>query len=135
MSLRHCLPPLIALVAMSTPAASFADPRGEPPDRKGPDEVAWGKAADGLQAGIGFRPGEGHACQVGGSVTFYVYLRNVSDKPVSLSHIEPLFDEFLPTVEDGAGRKLPVVPGPMNLGHVSIVSRSLEPGETIRLAP
>jgi hypothetical protein len=136
MALCSRLVPLIALVVTSAPAGSFADPRGEKPDRKkGPDEVAWGKAADGLEAGIGFRPGEEHACRVGGSVTFYVYLRNVSDKPVSLSHIEPLFDEFLPTVEDGAGRKLRVVPGPMNLGLVSIVSRSLEPGETIRLAP
>src|SRR5690349_15664423 len=99
MSLRNCLVPLVALVATAAPAAPFADPRGEKPGRKGPDEVAWGRAADGLEAGIGFRPGEGHACRVGGSVTFYVYLRNVSDKPVSLSHIEPLFDEFLPTVE------------------------------------
>jgi hypothetical protein len=68
-------------------------------------------------------------------MTFHVYLRNVSDKPISLSHIEPLFDEFLPTVEDGAGRKQRLVPGPMNLGQVSIVSRSLSPGEIIRLAP
>jgi hypothetical protein len=135
MSLRSCLVSLIALVATSTPAAPFADPRGEKPDRTGADEIAWGKAADGLEAGIGFRPGEEHACRVGGSVTFYIYLRNVRDKAVSLSHIEPLFDEFLPTVEDGAGRNLRVVPGPMNLGRVSIVSRSLSPGETIRLAP
>jgi hypothetical protein len=135
MWLRSCLMPLIALVATSTPAASIANPRSGTPALKDPDEIAWGKAADGLQAGIGFRPGEQRACRVGGSVTFYIYLHNVSDKLIALSHIETLFDEFLPTVEDAAGRKLPIAPGPWYSGRVSIVSRSLEPGETIRLAP
>src|SRR5262249_45894029 len=97
------------------------------------DEIAWGKAVNGLEAGIGFRPGEEHACGVGGSITLTIYLRNVSDKPITVSHIEPLFAEFLPTVEDAGGQKLRVVPGPMNLGAVNIVSRTLEPKESIRL--
>jgi hypothetical protein len=50
-----------------------------------------------------------------------------------LSHIEPLFDEFLPKVVDRTGEEMRVVPGPMNLGRVPIVSRKLEPGQTIRL--
>jgi hypothetical protein len=117
-------------LALTAAAADAADLRG---DRKGSDPIAWGEPVGGLKAGIGFRPGEGHACRVGGTATFAVYLRNVGGKPVSLSHIEPLFDEFLPKVVDRTGEEIRVVPGPMNLGQVPIVSRKLEPGETIRL--
>jgi hypothetical protein len=135
MLLRNCLLALSALAAMSIPAVKSAEPRDEKADREGRGKIAWGTATRGLEAGIGSRPGEEPVCRVGGSLTFYIYLRNVSDKEVLLSHIEPLFDEFLPTVADGAGQELRVVPGPMNLGHVSIVNRSLSSGETIRLAP
>lgn len=97
------------------------------------DGIAWGKTAHGLQAGIAFRPGDQESYTVGESVTFVVYLRNVSDKKIHLSHIEPLFAEFMPTVEDGDGKRLRVAPAPINLGDVPIVHRTLEPHERITL--
>jgi RNA polymerase sigma factor (sigma-70 family) len=97
------------------------------------DAIAWGKAEYGLQAGLGFRPGDKHSCRIGDSVTLVVYLRNVSDGAVSLSHIETVFEEWLPRVEDADAKEHRILPGPMNLGQVSQVKRTLEKGETIRL--
>jgi RNA polymerase sigma factor (sigma-70 family) len=111
-----------------------AKPNGAVDKRAEADKeaISWGKAVDGLQAGIGFRPGEKPSCRFAQSLNFIIYLRNVSDKKIDLSHIETVFEEFLLTVEDMAGKRQLVVPGPRNLGHVSIVKRSLEARETIR---
>lgn len=95
--------------------------------------IAWGKAAHGLQAGIGFRRGDQTTYEVGQSVTFAVYLRNVSAKAIRVSHIEPLFQESVPQVEDSKGRRLAVGTGPIDLGRVAIVERSLEAGQRITL--
>jgi RNA polymerase sigma factor (sigma-70 family) len=103
------------------------------PDGIKPDGIAWGDRAHGLQAGIAFRRGDQETYEVGQSVTFVVYLRNVSDKEIRLSHIEPLFEERMPVVEDAQGRHLAVAPGPINLGVVPIIHRSLEAGQQITL--
>jgi RNA polymerase sigma factor (sigma-70 family) len=44
------------------------------------DAIAWGKAVEGLQAGIGYRAGEKPSYRVGQSATFVIYLRNVARK-------------------------------------------------------
>jgi RNA polymerase sigma factor (sigma-70 family) len=120
------------------PARLSAKPRKETPrvqddtpDQK--DGIAWGTAAHGLQAGITFRPGDQTTYEVGQSVTFVVALRNVSDKTIQVSHIEPLFDENPPQVKDAKGRQLGVGTGPINSGDVPIVQRSLEAGQQITL--
>jgi hypothetical protein len=95
--------------------------------------IAWGQAVDGLQAGIGFRPGEGRPWTIGQSANFVIYLRNVGDKPLSLSYIETLFEEFLLAVEDETGARQTVVHGPRNLGLVASIQRTLEPRQTIRV--
>jgi hypothetical protein len=95
--------------------------------------IAWGVKAHGLQAGIGFRPGDQEKFEVGQSLTFVVYLRNVSDKEIRLRHIEPLFAEWMPTVENTDGKRFAVAPGPIKLGDVPILQRKLEPGEQITL--
>jgi RNA polymerase sigma factor (sigma-70 family) len=97
------------------------------------DGIAWGEKAHGLQAGIAFRRGDQESYEIGQSVTFVVYLRNVSDKKIDLSHIEPLFDEWLPVVVDAEGRRLAVSHGPIQLGMVPITHRSLEAGQRITL--
>jgi RNA polymerase sigma factor (sigma-70 family) len=103
-------------------------------DRAEPqDGIAWGKAAHGLQAGIGFRRGDQTTYEVGQSVTFVVYLRNVSTKTIRVSHIEPWISERPPQVEDAKGRRLAVAIGPIYLGDVPIVQRSLEAREQITL--
>ncbi|HZV04236.1 MAG TPA: RNA polymerase sigma factor [Gemmataceae bacterium] len=104
-----------------------------PQDAPKQDNIAWGEKAHGLQAGISFRRGDQENYEVGQSVTFVVYLRNVSDKEIRLSHIEPLFEEWMPVVEDAQGRHLAVAPGPINLGVVPIIHRSLEAGQRIVL--
>ncbi len=95
--------------------------------------IAWGKSVDGLQVGIAFRDGEPSSYHAGQSVNCLVYLRNTGDTEVTVSHIEPVFEEFLPVVVDAAGKSYKIVNGPMNLGLVSIVKRTLDKGQSIRL--
>ncbi len=97
------------------------------------DGIAWGEKAHRLQAGIAFRRGDQETYEIGQSVTFVVYLRNVSDKKIDLSYSEPLFDEWVPVVMDAEGRRLAVAHGPINLGVVPITHRSVESGERITL--
>jgi len=105
------------------------------PGRRNLDAIVWGDAVAGLQAGIGYRPGEGSTAQTGQSVSYVVYLRNVGKQAVTVSYLENVFEEFVPTVVDQNGKQLSVVTGPRNLGEVSVVRRTLEPNETIRLSP
>lgn len=97
------------------------------------DRIAWGEAAHGLQAGIAYRRGDQETYEVGQSVTFVIYLRNVSDKAIRLSHIEPLLEEGMPVVRDADGRHLAVASGPINFGVVPILQRSVEAGQRIAL--
>jgi RNA polymerase sigma factor (sigma-70 family) len=159
--LMHKLWPALVLVfavfACGTGALSLlAQDRKEPPDnqpkegsprdltRKGgkemsesastsPDAIVWGDVQAGLKAGIGIRPGDRHFVRSGESATFVIYLQNATDKPITVSHTETLFDEFLPTVLDEKGVEQTTLIGPVKLGLVPIVKRSLEPREVIRL--
>lgn len=97
------------------------------------DGIAWGEKAHGLQVGIAFRRGDQETYEIGQSVTFVVYLRNVSDKKINLSHSEPLFEECMPVVVDSEGRRLAVAHGPIQLGMVPITHRSVEAGQRITL--
>jgi tetratricopeptide (TPR) repeat protein len=103
------------------------------PENPAADGIAWGETIEGLKVGISFRAGEEHECRIGGSATFVVYLRNEGKTPISIAHNENVFDEFLPSVQDANGQKVKVYPGPMFLGQVSRVDRTLHEGETIRL--
>jgi RNA polymerase sigma factor (sigma-70 family) len=103
------------------------------PENPPTDGIMWGEAVEGLKAGISFRPGEEHSSRLGGSATFAVYLRNETKKPISITHNENVFDEFLPSVQDAGGKKVTVYPGPIFLGMVSRVDRTLNEGEIIRL--
>jgi RNA polymerase sigma factor (sigma-70 family) len=97
------------------------------------DDIAWGEGTHGLQAGIAFRRGDQTTFEIGQSVTFVVYLRNRSTKEISLSYIEPLFEESMPIVENAQGKRLAVATGPIDLGEVPIVHRRLEAGQRIAL--
>jgi RNA polymerase sigma factor (sigma-70 family) len=91
--------------------------------------IAWGKAVNGLQAGLGFRPGDQETYEIGGSVTFVVYLRNTGDREVRLSYAETLLAEWAPAIEGVV--YLPST-GDREKGR-PIVRRSLKPGERITL--
>lgn len=96
--------------------------------------IAWGEAVHGLQAGLAFRRGDQETYEVGQSVTFVVYLRNVSAKKINLSHIEPLFEERMADVRDAEGRRLAVATdGLIELGEVPLLHRTVEAGQRITL--
>jgi RNA polymerase sigma factor (sigma-70 family) len=95
--------------------------------------VAWGKTAGGVRAGIGFRAGDRRTYRNDDSVTLVVYLRNVGSKAVRLAHPETLFAEGMPAVQDADGFPVAVAPGPIHLGDVPVVQRTLEPAEQIIL--
>src|SRR5262249_35763500 len=50
------------------------------------DRTAWGQAVAGLQAGIGYDPGQGRAYRLGEVVPLRVLLRNVSGRPLKLQY-------------------------------------------------
>jgi uncharacterized protein (TIGR03067 family) len=64
------------------------------------EEVSWGEAVDGLQAGIAYPHGAKHAYRLGEQVTFVVWVRNVSGQKATASFWSP--------PEGGAG---PIVVG------------------------
>ena len=93
--------------------------------------VSWGKAVNGLQAGISFELGE-RPYHVGESVSFVFKLRNVGSDTIHLSYAEPAFLGWTPIVVDAGGRKVPVT-GPVYNIPVQGVRRSLAAGDTIVL--
>ncbi|MFL5342767.1 MAG: sigma-70 family RNA polymerase sigma factor [Gemmataceae bacterium] len=68
--------------------------------------TAWGKEVGGLQAGLGFRPGEKRAFSHDETVTLVLRIRNVSKQEVKFSYLQP-FIEHAPIVIDGDGKSVP----------------------------
>ena len=79
--------------------------------------TAWGKEAGGLQAGLGYRPGEHRAYHIGETVTLVVRVRNVGKETVKFSYIQPCIERTM-LVTDGDGKAIyqpVVIPG--DLGY------------------
>src|SRR6266550_2561113 len=55
--------------------------------------TAWGKEVGGLQAGLGFRPGEHRVYHHGETVTLVVRVRNVSKEEVKFQYLKEFFME------------------------------------------
>ena len=72
--------------------------------------TAWGKEVGGLQAGLGYHPGQRRAYSYGETVRLVVRVRNVSKEPIRFQYVWAFFVETPPTVKDGEGR--PVTLGP-----------------------
>jgi RNA polymerase sigma factor (sigma-70 family) len=66
--------------------------------------TAWGKEAGGLQAGLGFRPGEKRAYHHGETVKLVVRVRNVGKEPVKFEYLKEFFMETPPTATDSQGK-------------------------------
>jgi RNA polymerase sigma factor (sigma-70 family) len=94
--------------------------------------TAWGKEVGGLQAGLGFRPGEQRAYALGETVTLVVRIRNVGKEKVKFEYLEQYLDEEPPVVTDADGKTLPQHRSPL-LGEHFPVRVSLEPGQQIEL--
>jgi RNA polymerase sigma factor (sigma-70 family) len=112
--------------APNTPPAAAAKPAAAEPEKQ-PPPFAWGEVVDGLQAGVGVRPG-GPGDAAGGSVNFIVKVRNVGKADVTVAHLAAPFEGFKPTVRDDNGVRREVHMPPIALGHKRLVERTLKPG-------
>ena len=96
--------------------------------------TAWGKEVGGLQAGLGFRPGEKRAYSHGETVTLVVRVRNVGKEKVTFDYIPGYFVDAPPSVSDGEGKTGPQVRVAGKGGDHNAVRVNLAPGKEIELA-
>jgi RNA polymerase sigma factor (sigma-70 family) len=68
--------------------------------------TAWGKEIGGLQAGLGFRPGEKRPYHHGEEAWIVLRLRNIGKEALEFSHIWAFFVENPPTITDADGKIL-----------------------------
>jgi RNA polymerase sigma factor (sigma-70 family) len=94
--------------------------------------TAWGKEIGGLQAGLGFRPGEKRAFQHYETATLVLRVRNVGKEAVEFKHIWAFFVENPPTITD-AGGKLVQLPGVGAEGEHIPRSTNVAPGREVEL--
>lgn len=66
--------------------------------------TAWGNEVGGLQAGLGFRPGEHRVYHHGETVKFVLRVRNVGKEAVDFKHIRAFFVENPPKITDANGK-------------------------------
>jgi RNA polymerase sigma factor (sigma-70 family) len=96
--------------------------------------TAWGEEVGGLQAGLGFRPGDKRAYSRGENVKLVVRVRNVGKQEVRFQYLRQFFIETPPAVTDGGSKPVPL--GRVTAGglvHVP-VEVNLAPGKEIELA-
>jgi hypothetical protein len=96
--------------------------------------TAWGKEVDGLEAGLGFGPGEKSRYSPGETVKLVVRVRNVGKEEFKFQYVKEYFVENPPTVRDSEGKPVFLV-GRRDTGvlvHVP-VEASLSPGKEIEL--
>jgi RNA polymerase sigma factor (sigma-70 family) len=108
--------------------------KADPPPQKQEKKAftAWGKEINGLQAGLGLRPGERRVYHHGESVTLIVRIRNVGKKTVKFEYLRQFLDEEPPTVTKADGTTF-LQPGTDVLGFHGPVAVTLEPGKEIEL--
>jgi RNA polymerase sigma factor (sigma-70 family) len=88
--------------------------------------TAWGKEVGGLQAGLGYDPGQKRAYGLGETVRLVLRVRNVSKEAVKFEYHRTFFMEYPPAVTDGQGKRV-------RLTRVAL-SREIAP-EQVNLAP
>jgi RNA polymerase sigma factor (sigma-70 family) len=89
--------------------------------------TVWGKEINGLQAGLGFRPGEKRAYTHGETVSLVVRVRNVGKEEVKFQYVPAFFKEKPPAVTDGEGKPVPL--------RGIAVSGKIHPAADVTLAP
>jgi hypothetical protein len=99
-------------------------------------DVAWGMAADGLQAGLALRAADRHSYEVGDTVQFVVKLRNLGERPIEMRYeaVEP-GARIGPSVLDADGNR-PAMSGPVyiGVGGRAISKLTLAPGQEVEFA-
>jgi uncharacterized protein (TIGR03067 family) len=96
--------------------------------------TAWGKEVGGLQAGLGYHPGQKRAYSHGETVTLVVRVRNVGKEKVTFDYIPGYFVDWPPSVSDGEGKTGPQVRVAGKGGDHNGVRVNLAPGKEIELA-
>ncbi len=96
--------------------------------------TAWGKEVDGLQAGLGYRPGEHvvYHTHIFGGVTLVVRVRNVGKKEVTFQYCPEFVWQELPDVADARGKPIALEGGWLPLAGTS-KEMKLAPGKSIEL--
>jgi RNA polymerase sigma factor (sigma-70 family) len=94
-----------------------------------PEEIAWGKEVDGLQAGLCIKDGD--AVRVGGKAKAVVKLRNVSKDTLKVS-AWPLW-LTPPRVVDALGKRVRATMAPVPLFEIIPAILTLKPGQTVDL--
>jgi hypothetical protein len=120
--------------------ALWAQPGGQPADPVKPAaakevavDAAWGKEVDGLQAGVGFAPGQKGVFRVGDTAKLVVYLRNVSGKELAVEYSDAYLAENQPAVIDAAGKPVATSRLPILLGVWRLYKRTLAAREVMEL--
>jgi hypothetical protein len=118
--------------AESSPAAAEKKAPEKQEEKEG--FTAWGKEAGGLQAGLGYLPGQRRTYHTGETVTLVARVRNVGKEAVKCQYIPEFFMENPPTVTDVEGKQVHFQYGVIELtdGH-SVVDVNLAPGKEIKL--
>jgi RNA polymerase sigma factor (sigma-70 family) len=109
------------------------EPTAKPEKQKDKETVtAWGKEVGGLQAGLGFRPGEKRFYHHGETATVVLRVRNVGKEAVEFKHIGAFFVENPPTITDADG-KMVELPKFRAEGKQAPHSTNVAPGKEIDL--
>ena len=95
--------------------------------------TAWGKEVGGLQAGLGFRPGEHRVYHPGETVKLVVRVRNVGKEAAKFQYLKEYFIETPPTATDGKGKLVPFERFDAGGDHVPVVV-NLVPGKEVELS-
>jgi hypothetical protein len=102
------------------------------PEQEKEGFTAWGKEIGGLQAGLGYDPGQKRAYSPGETVKLVVRVRNVGKEGVKFKYVRQFFIENPPNVTDGDGMPVPL-PHITAFGFHALVDVNLAPGKEIEL--
>jgi RNA polymerase sigma factor (sigma-70 family) len=120
----------MALVACRTVAGQ--DDRLATAKQKKDKEVepftAWGKEVGGLQAGLGYPPGQHRTYYTGETAKLVVRVRNVSKDALKFQYFPLFLAQKAPTVADGAGK-------PVHFRYGVLDTTILHVPEDVNLAP
>jgi RNA polymerase sigma factor (sigma-70 family) len=94
------------------------------------EEIAWGEAVDGIQAGV---TASRHDFRRGETATFTVKLRNVSEAIITASYVSGVPGLTKPGVTPAANANPRVLMPPEPRVYHPTLSRSLKPGEVFEL--
>jgi hypothetical protein len=103
----------------------------EPPEKK-VAFTAWGKEVGGLQAGLGFKPGEKRAYSTGEPVKFVVRVRNVGKEEVKFHYCRETYFENPRAVTDSKGKQISLELDRAT-GFAALVPVTLAPGKEIEV--